>query len=180
MKTIGIIGYKQSGKDTAAGIIQKALFPKTVKITHFADPLKKVALELGWDGKKDRKGRRLLQLLGTNVCRECICDDYWILKMVDFLHKENAKTLDFLLIPDLRFPNEAKMLENYYSELLVIKRPIKGLWRKLWFWIKPRHKSEHYERWIKQFPHTVIINDGTIKDLEDKLEQKIQEWQEIP
>lgn len=177
MKTIGIVGYMQNGKDTVAEIIQKELFPKTVEIVHFADPLKELARQIGWDGRKDKKGRWFLQRLGV-LCRG-LKKDYWVDKMRSVIHKQNARSLDFLLIPDLRFANEAEMLNDYYSEIIVVKRPIKGWWRRLWFWIKPRHCSEKYHKWINKYPHTVIINDGTIDDLKEKLSQKLQEWQEI-
>ena len=66
VKVITISGYAQAGKDLSAQLIKEkmALRGKKVLILHYGDYLKFIAKEyFGWDGKKDEKGRTLLQCL---------------------------------------------------------------------------------------------------------------------
>ena len=71
----GIHGPAGSGKTTMAKGLIGALLnhdDATHTILPFAKPVKDVARNMGWNGEKDEKGRRLLQLLGTECGRECI------------------------------------------------------------------------------------------------------------
>lgn len=56
-------GRMQVGKTTAADyLVSHYAFKKYA----LADPIKRIAVErFGWDGEKDRRGRRLLQEIGT-------------------------------------------------------------------------------------------------------------------
>lgn len=171
MKIIGIVGYAGSGKDTAASLLALKLKPKTSKIVHFADPLKNIATNLGWNGKKDKKGRKLLQLLGTDVCRGCIDDAYWVKRMQELIARESARGIDYLLMPDVRFPNEAVMFQHSCGQLFVVKRPVKGFWKRFMVFITPRHKSEQYQKWINKYQYTTIDNTGSIEDLEKILDK---------
>jgi hypothetical protein len=64
---IGLSGAAGAGKDTAADAI---LAQGPFYVDHFAADLKRIARDyFGWDGKKDERGRKLLQLLGTEVGR---------------------------------------------------------------------------------------------------------------
>lgn len=171
MKIIGIVGYAGSGKDTVASLLALKLKPKTSKIVHFADPLKNIATNLGWNGKKDKKGRKLLQLLGTDVCRDCIDGEYWVKCMQEVISRETVKGTHYLLMPDVRFANEAEMFQDTNSRLFVIKRPVKGFWKRFMVFITPRHKSEQYQKWINKYHYTTIDNTGSIEDLEKILDK---------
>ena len=63
---IMITGKAGCGKDTAFKIIKKYA-TGLVKRYAFADPLKNIAYEAGWDGIKDEKGRKLLVSLGKAI-----------------------------------------------------------------------------------------------------------------
>lgn len=107
MKIICISGKARSGKDTAAGLIQNHLRGngRRVLITHYADLLKFMCKQLfDWNGKKDERGRELLQYVGTDLVR-AQDPDFW----VDFIIKELkifSGLWDYVIIPDCRFPNE--------------------------------------------------------------------------
>lgn len=103
MHVIGIAGALGSGKSTLARIILQS-FPSG-RIIPFAFPLKKAAVDLGWNGKKDENGRRLLQLLGTEVGRECIDENIWVNKW-EMARSESKGYCDIIIADDMRFPNE--------------------------------------------------------------------------
>jgi hypothetical protein len=79
-KNISISGLATSGKDTFADyLLDKFPYRKD----HFARPLKDAASYwFGWDGQKDDKGRKLLQLLGTEVGRGYF-NAIWLFKFAD-------------------------------------------------------------------------------------------------
>lgn len=130
---IGFTGNAGSGKTSVSKYIQNKFMEKYknsyVLIIPFAKSLKEFAKELGWNGEKDEKGRKLLQLLGTEVGRKCIDENIWVNKW-----KENVlnilKTIKLsndihvryilILIDDVRFDNEAKYLKELNSQLYML------------------------------------------------------------
>ena len=58
----------------------------------------------GWDGEKDKKGRELLQKLGTDL--GCTNNPNVWVNCVKEIVKALQTEYDFVLIPDVRFPNE--------------------------------------------------------------------------
>ena len=58
----------------------------------------------GWSGEKDEKGRELLQKLGTDLGRTNN-PNVWV-NCVKEIVKALQTEYDFVLIPDVRFPNE--------------------------------------------------------------------------
>ena len=72
IRHIGLIGLAGSGKDTAAEALGEFGYWKAA----FANHLKQLAYEFGWDGKKDERGRALLQDLGMAARK--YNPDFWI------------------------------------------------------------------------------------------------------
>jgi hypothetical protein len=103
---IGIAGPAGSGKGVFARML--AVFLDDSAIVPFAAPLKEMARALGWDGQKDAKGRRLLQLLGTEVGRQCIAEDIWVYRWVRAV---SGKTRA-VIADDCRFENEANAIHG--------------------------------------------------------------------
>lgn len=96
-----------SGKDTSAEIIKDNLEARDYKvlITHYADLLKFICKNFfGWNGEKDEAGRTLLQQVGTNCIREQD-PDYWV-DFVANLVRMFPDKWDFVIVGDVRFPNE--------------------------------------------------------------------------
>lgn len=123
-KVILISGKAQHGKDTCAKYMKKYLEDngKTCKIIHYGDLLKFICRKyMGWDGKKDKKGRELLQNVGTDIIRKKN-PDFWVEYMVSFLNA--CPIWDYVLIPDVRFPNEITHIDKYMNVWAVrINRP---------------------------------------------------------
>lgn len=111
MYIIGLTGPMRAGKSTTAQILQRALTSHGVDSTiiPMAGALKRIATELGWNGLKDEKGRRLLQLLGTDVCRNCISQDYWVIKFLESAAKCNTSVI---ICDDIRFDDEAEVCDS--------------------------------------------------------------------
>lgn len=126
MKIICISGKAQHGKDTTAGFLREILEQrgKKVLIVHFGDLVKFVAEKyFNWDGKKDERGRTLLQYVGTDKVR-AQSPDYWVdfvMAMLTFFDGE----WDYVLIPDCRFPNEYEIFvySGFDTMLLRVERP---------------------------------------------------------
>ena len=71
MQIIGLTGKKGHGKTQFCEFLGQRL-PGRIQYINFKAPLLEMARDIGWDGKKDIRGRRLLQRLGTDVVRECM------------------------------------------------------------------------------------------------------------
>ena len=100
-------GKARHGKDTSAEIIKENLEERghSVLITHYADLLKFICKNFfGWNGEKDEAGRTLLQQIGTNSIR-AQDPDYWVDFVANLIRMFPDK-YSFVIIPDVRFPNE--------------------------------------------------------------------------
>ena len=109
-----IAGKMFSGKSTLAKSLQVVLeqrFPESqVHIHGFAYGVKDVAYSaFGWDGVKDDKGRRLLQVVGTEAGRE-YNPNIWAEKAYTYI--QNYPSQDIFIFDDWRFPNELEVWNN--------------------------------------------------------------------
>jgi hypothetical protein len=153
VRHIGLIGLAGSGKDTAA----KALIELGYFRMAFADELKDLAFDFGWNGEKDEAGRRLLQELGMAARR--YSPNIWI-QHIAWRIAPNGPPVVFT---DVRFQNEANFVRHKGGIIVRIVRP--GI-------ISGNHESE-----LKQadIPADIeIVNDGTIEDLHNKIRNLIK------
>lgn len=92
--------------------------------TGFAKPVKEIAYSVfNWDGKKDEKGRRLLQVIGTDAGR-----DYYENIWVEYFENSILGMFPpyFVFVDDWRFPNEKSYFDNnllYELTTIRIERP---------------------------------------------------------
>lgn len=164
MRVILISGSARFGKDSTAFMMKELLEKqkKKVLIIHYADNLKLFAKNyFGWSGQKDQKGRELLQWLGTDVVRKNY-EDTWVDMIVALL--KGIKTLyDYVIIPDVRFPNEIdKMCDNFNCITVRVIRPNfdNGLTEE-----QKKHPSETA---LDNYPMEYeLINDGDLEKLLD-------------
>jgi len=145
MDVVGFVGFKQSGKDTAA---EALVNQRGFKRVGFADAVKESALAIdpivhmwadgyqerlstlvksvGWErAKRDPEVRRLLQVLGTEGVRDIVGDDSWLRAWKRrVMDKETGLQYSGEVVPDVRFLNEAEFLRKEYDALLIrIDRP---------------------------------------------------------
>lgn len=142
---IGLTGYAQAGKDTAAA----ALIADGWARVAFADALKQFALALnpivpirlpdgapayvplrglidehGWDVAKVRylEVRSLLQRLGTEAGRVVLGQDVWVSAA---MARVGARLADApgVIVTDCRFPNEAAAIRAAGGVLIRVTRP---------------------------------------------------------
>lgn len=166
VKVFCISGPAQHGKDTFAGFLEEAIGKKgkRVLVYHNADFLKFMCQKyFGWDGKKDQKGRTMLQLVGTEGVRSKE-PDYWVKPVLDLLRFFPGQW-DYVVIPDCRFPNEVQCLRNAGYDVVHVRitRPNfdNGLTEA-----QMNHKSETA---LNGFPvDAPIENSGTLEDLREK------------
>jgi len=192
---IGICGLIGSGKDTVAqNLIDNHNF---VKIS-FADKLKDaVASMFSWDrelldGKTDKSrawreqvdqywtqetGREItprlvLQEFGTECMREGFYDGIWVsLTKKHIIDNPNTH----FVIPDVRFPNEAKMLYEVGGQVWRVKRGQDPIWFRIYQDVGVEPKDVHASEWAwahTKFTHT-IDNNGTLLDLKNQVQDHL-------
>lgn len=140
---IGICGAAGSGKDTlATGIAQIDVY----FVYHFADPIKNAINEMfGWgpanwenrDWKErtldwiDASPRSLAQTLGTEWGREVVDQEIW-LKLAQRKFERVSSVAEMkggrivgmgMIIPDVRFENEAQWINDAGGLLFEVVRP---------------------------------------------------------
>lgn len=149
MVLIGLIGYKQSGKDTFADyLVSNHGFVKHA----FAEPVKKICrvmfnlkdqqlndpvLKETMDGRWGLSPRQMMQRVGTDMIRRLWDDDFWVKHMDMRLDKECD-----VVISDVRFSNEAQWIKDNGGILI---RVDDGRWRST-----DTHSSEILQSYIKE------------------------------
>jgi len=148
---IGIAGHLQAGKDSVGHVLGSLGYQRLA----FADALKSLGREIGWDGTKSEKGRHLLQVLGVSV-REILGRDTWIRVVENQIEACDPESR--FTITDVRFQNEADMICDRGGEVWLVRRP---------GYDGDGHASERFadEVWAD----IVIENDGSLEDLEQKV-----------
>lgn len=123
---IGITGRAGSGKDTFAAALAAA--HPTTRLA-FADPMRdvaeavfgsryatqaeKAAVDPYWAtrlGEEWSTGRKILQRLGTDVFRNGIHTDIWLMAMARRL--DAVRNVQFIALTDVRFDNEAEFVRS--------------------------------------------------------------------
>jgi hypothetical protein len=124
MMVIGFTGPARVGKDTAADALL-AYLRRSVKIS-FADPMKSMLEHVGltknqlhgdekdqFDPRFGTTPRRMLQTLGTEWGRNIIHPDVWVTATEERVKKlVSDYDYEYILIPDVRFENEAAMVRR--------------------------------------------------------------------
>lgn len=178
---IGLTGSAGSGKDTIADILIDRWDFVRIKV---AEPLRaecawalatgeaplnapediRHILSLGaavdvYAKPTSPEARRLLQYWGADY-RRAQNQDYWIEKLVDSII---GLTEINLVVTDIRFHNEAQSVIDLSGSIWQVQRPTTLLTGET-----ANHKSEMFCK--SDWPwDAVIINDGSLKDLEDKV-----------
>ena len=124
-KTIVLLvsGKAGVGKSTFSRAMITATEPYDFNsvIIPFAQKLKEMATLMGWDGKKDDKGRKFLQDLGK-VAR-AYDEDVWARQAYNNVlpQYEGVIPVDIIISDDWRFPNEYYYLLNNFKRFEIFK-----------------------------------------------------------
>lgn len=173
IKIFTVSGKAQHGKDTFANILYKELTNKghRVLLTHYADLLKFICKSLfNWNGEKDKKGRQILQYVGTDIVRK-ERPNYWVEFVIDMIDLF-GENWDYVIIPDTRFPNEIDMLKEKYDKVEHIRV------------VRPNFTSTLTEEQLKHpseialdnvIPDITIFNQGTMEELKELVNNYIKD-----
>lgn len=110
MKNIYFVGKAGAGKSTYSNYLIKNY---NYRLAKFAYPVYHLAEDYFGMRKKDRK---LLQMIGTDIARTKIKDDYWIkqfkesMYIIEETYKKLGKEIPKFVLDDCRFENEHKEL----------------------------------------------------------------------
>jgi len=131
MVIIGLIGKKNSGKDTFADQLcsiydfEKYSFAKPLKKVcrelflldekQVNDPILKEKIDIRWN----KSPRQLLQLIGTDIVRKYIDENFWIKHFNFYIDKNEHKNI---IVSDVRFINELNEIKNKNGILIKINR----------------------------------------------------------
>lgn len=176
MKLIGLHGKAGSGKDSSVDHLfcKKLAFAKDLKDA--AKVLFEFTDDQLYDNKEKEKmdvrygksPREILQLLGTEFCRGVIDQKFHINKMRRKL-EELKNTDELVIICDVRFLDELELIKEYGGAVIYIKRTgiVGGTTTT-----QSGHVSEK-KLDDSLFDH-VVVNDGTIDDLQRKIDKIIE------
>lgn len=179
---IAITGYMEVGKTTAANFLVDELDFWRLS---FSDPIKIAAYMLGWDGKKDEKGRTImLQGLGDlarSYDEKCFISilSNRIFNPGDMLFKDNIRKVlhpnsgsdlktedgfmaNKIVVDDMRLPLEAESLRNNGFYIVKITRDSKDRNE-----VKHSHSTENGVCQIE--PDIELYNNGSIAELKDMI-----------
>lgn len=157
MKIICVNGYARSGKDT---FCDYAFFKRGLVYNYSTiDGVKKIAEAIGWDGKKDERGRKFLSDL-----KDCLTsyNDYPTQSIITDIRNRNSvideECYDAIVyLVHMREPEEIERWKNDYgARSLLIQRPgVKQDW------------GNHADDEVMNIEYDYIVrNDGTLKELE--------------
>lgn len=127
MQLIGLTGKKHAGKDTAGGMLATIASPLAIQRLGFADEAyNDLANMLGipvWYIREHKENFRLmLQGYATDYRRKLCGEDYWI-KRWQVIYA-SLEGIDLVVVPDVRFINEADYIQKAGGVVWRIKRPL--------------------------------------------------------
>lgn len=178
MTVIGIVGKKFSGKDTCADfLIENFYFKKfsfanglkqvckvafLLSDTQLHDPLHKEIVDERW-GKTPRE---LMQIVGTDLFRTHFDRTMWLKRLE--MELEALPVRQDVVIPDVRFENEYRFVQEYAQKkgvpcfMIYIERDCEK---------HDLHSSENFE-WLENYTNSfqVIENNSTFTDLYEKIQ----------
>ena len=172
MRLIGITGKARSGKDAAATFLwAQYAFTRIA----FADPVKMSAqAKFGltqkqtWDDSLkevviphwNMTPRQMFQLEGTEAGRNVFGYDIWLKRFL--LTYNLLKDTDDIVVPDVRFDNEAELISSLGGIIIEVRRGHAGL---------SGSAGAHISESGLSLPADhVIDNNGTLEELHAKFE----------
>jgi len=176
-RLVGLCGRKRSGKDTVGAFLAQRYGWQPES---FARPLKTAVRDIfGWTSEHtdgDLKEivdpfwglspRIVMQRFGTEVGRQ-IDENLWIRSLQKRLENLSGSTVRDVVITDVRFENEARMVREAGGQIWRIERPDLGPAVDL-------HPSE--TEFLLFDADEVLVNDGSVQDLHIKAASLVRNW----
>jgi hypothetical protein len=104
--------------------------------------------------------RQLLQTLGTEWGRQMICPDIWIELAFWRWEQAAANGISLIVVPDVRFANEARQIRSEGGEVWMIYRP----------GVEPVAAHESEAGLPLRMIDRLVVNDGTVDQLRERVE----------
>ena len=129
-----------------------------------------------WSERMQREvtPRWVLQYMGTNILRRQFFDDVWMAG----LERKIRQSSGSVVITDVRFPNEVKMLDSMGAKFVWVRRNPEPEWAPkalanpgAMHFRSDVHPSEY--EWIGAGDYHEIWNDGSLDDLYLRIDQWI-------
>lgn len=197
---IGFTGLAHSGKDTSADYLLSCLnqkhqvikialadqlkyicqrlvemfYQRTLPIEDFYDLHKKELIrdDLPEFGGHPFKIRTLLQLIGTEICRDMISKSIWCNYLKEKYIDNNQ--YQYVIISDLRMPDEINFFKELEKSGLIKKFVCFRLKRSNRLQLTDNNQYHQTEQMVNQLSvNEDIINESTLTDLYRKLDQII-------
>ena len=172
-KIIGITGKAGSGKDTAADFIKEVHIKS--QVTSFAKVLKEAAsIITGLDPfyfdsrnpareevhpKIGKSPRQILKLLGTECARDILDENVWVNHVKDeyLSAKTSYQNIEYFVITDVRFNNEAEWIIENGGSIIQIERNVPNDRRT-----DSRHATE--SGILNSYINHRVLNYGTLEE----------------
>ena len=171
-----ISGKARHGKTTTALMIKKYLEKKGIKsvVTSYGKYIKMYTKEItDWDGNEENKPRDILQQLGTEIIREKLGKNEYFVRRLDEDMDIYNEFVSAVMIDDVRLPIEIDYFkEKYPSRVKTIHIERKNFENDLSIEQKNHATEVGLDNYFK-YDYT-ILNDGTLDDLNDKVEKLIE------
>lgn len=187
MLLLGLTGSKRAGKDTVAEFLHH-----NYGFSHYAvaGPLKEcvcgafqlTASQVHGDAKEEidpRWGvspRKLLQIIGTEFGRDLLPqvipelnlngESLWVRHLRFFLKRAQATPGVRVVVSDVRFEDEARVIREFGGQVVRIERP--ALHTDVDADDDAKHDPHSSEAGLAHVDH-VLCNDGTVHDLHTKV-----------
>jgi hypothetical protein len=183
---VGLAGNKGVGKDTVAEHLVEQGFTRI----GFADKMKEAIANLfditieqvdGWKNREHyipvlvqiqfadgtiqtrMEWREFLQRFGTEMGRKTFGEDFWVSRWMQYLDPDDI--YKDIVVPDVRFPNEAKWIKKLGGHMVGIYRP---------GYEPDGHVSE--ERLSERLIDATIVNNGTIEEMNTLADAIVANW----
>ena len=169
-----ISGKARSGKDTLSSFLKSEFnkMNKKVIILQFSKYIKEYAMNVSdWDGRDETKPREMLQFIGTELIRNQIDENFFIDRMIGDI-KVYSYFYDIIIISDARLVKEIEIIKSKFKYVTTINV------------VRPSFVSELTEEQKNHLTEVsldgfndydiVIVNDGDIKDLENKVSKLVE------
>ena len=169
-----ISGKARHGKDTTADMIKNYYEKDNKKVItlQYSSYIKEYAKKISnWDGREETKPRELLQQLGTEVIRRNIDSLFFVDAIIKDI-KVYSYFFDVIIVSDIRTPEEIdypkNTFENSYSINVRRTNFEDGLTEE-----QRKHYTEIALDNYDKFDY-IIMNDGSMEDLKNKVEKILE------